>query len=166
MLVGKKYNVMKKIIAVSFAATLLLAACNNAETERSTVDSTQNTTTTTTTYTPVDGDVIYEENKVMVMRNGAWVEADSDVKLDNGVTVYRNGRAERGDYEVELRDGEVVNKTGDFYDRSGNAISNAWEVTKEGVSDAGRAVKKGVLKVGDKIEGVLDNDKKGKNKDR
>jgi hypothetical protein len=32
--------------------------------------------------------------------------------------------------------------------------------------NAGRAVKKGVGKVGDKLEGVLDNDKKGKNKDR
>ncbi len=152
---------MTKIIVIALAA-LLLGACNNAETGKtSTVDSINNTTTTTTMYTPVEGDVKYEGTRVMVMRNGAWVQADDDVKLENGVTVYKNGRVERGEYEVELRDGEVVNKTGDFFDRSGTAISNAWEATKEGVSDAGRAVKKGVKKVGEKMEDAVD----GKTKD-
>jgi major membrane immunogen (membrane-anchored lipoprotein) len=163
---SKKIYIMKKITAIAFAATLALAACNDsATTDKTTVDSTKNTSTVTT-YTPVDGDVRYEGKKVMVMRNGGWVEADADVKLDNGVTVYRNGRVERGDYQVELRDGEVVNRTGDFFDRTGNAVSNAWEATKEGASDAGRAVKKGLGKVGDKIEGVLDGDRKGENKDK
>ena len=154
-------------IFLAFAAALILAACNDTETttDKTTVDTSQNGTqnTTPTTYTPVEGDVQYSGNKVMVMRNGSWVEADADVKLDNGVTVYRNGRAQKGDYEVELRDGEVVNKTGDFFDKSGNAISNAWEATKEGASDAGRAVKKGVKKVGEKIEDAVDGDKKDNN---
>jgi len=163
---SKKIYIMNKITVMAFAATLALAACNDsATTDKTTVDSTKNTTTTTT-YTPVDGDVKYEGKKVLVLRNGTWVETDADVKLDNGVTVYRNGRVVRDDWEVELRDGEVVNRTGDFFDRTGNAVSNAWEATKEGVSDAGRAVKKGVGKIGDKIEGVLDGDKKGQNKDK
>ncbi len=153
---SKKNYIMKKILAIAFAATLALAACNDsAITDKTTVDSTKNTTTVTT-YTPVEGDVKYEGKKVMVMRNGGWVQADTDVKLDNGVTVYRNGRVERGDYEVEIRDGEVVNRTGDIFDRTGNAVSNAWEATKEGVSDAGRAVKKGANKVGEKIKDAVD----------
>jgi major membrane immunogen (membrane-anchored lipoprotein) len=159
---------MTKIIAMAFAAALTLAACNDTETDKTTVDttvdSTQNTNTTTTTaYTAAEGDVKYEGKKVMLMKNGAWVEADADVKLDNGITVYRNGRAEKGEYEIELRDGEVVNKTGDFFDRSGNAISNTWDATKEGASDAGRAIKKGVKKVGEKIEDAVDGKKKDNN---
>jgi major membrane immunogen (membrane-anchored lipoprotein) len=163
---------MTKIIATVFAATFFLAACNESKTTDTTsvADTTNNTavttTTTTTTYTPAEGDVQYSGSKLMVMRNGAWVEADADVKYDNGVTVYRNGRVEKGDYEVTLNDGEVVNKSGDFFDKTGNAISNVWDATKEGASAAGRAVKKGVGKVGDKIEGVFDGDKKGENKDK
>lgn len=159
---------MTKIIVMAFAATCFLAACNDGDTtDKTKVDSTQNTTTTTTTtYTPVEGDVQYSGNKVMVMKNGAWVEADADVKLDNGVTVYRNGRVERGDYEIVLQDGEVVNRSGDFFDKTGNAIANAWDATKEGASAVGRAVKKGVSKIGDKIEGAVDGDKKGENKDK
>ena len=160
---------MKKIIVMALAA-FSLAACDDADkaSVETTSDTTQNTTatTTTTTYTPVEGDVKYEGKKVMVLRNGSWVEADADVKLDNGVTVYRNGRVERGDYEVVLEDGEVVNRSGDFFDRTGNAIESVWDATKSGVGAAGRAVKKGVSKVGDKIEGVLDGDKKGENKDK
>lgn len=156
---------MTKIIVMAFAV-ICLAACNDTASDKTTTVDSTNNVTTTTTYTPVDGDVKYEGTKVLVLRNGAWVEADADVKLDNGVTVYRNGRVERGDYEIELRDGEVVNRSGDFFDRTGVAIANAWDATKEGASDAGRAVKKGVSKIGDKIEGVLDGDKKGENKDK
>ena len=162
----KKINIMTKIILTACVA-LCLAACNDTASDKTTTaDSTQTTTTTTTTYSPVEGDVQYSGNKVMVMRNGAWVEADADVKFDNGVTVYRNGRVERGDYEVTLQDGEVVNRSGDFFDKTGNAIAGVWDATKEGASAAGRAVKKVVGKIGDKIEGAVDGDKKGENKDK
>jgi hypothetical protein len=159
---------MKKIMVIAFTV-LGLSACNDTETDKTTAtDSTTNTTTTTTptAYTPVEGDVQYSGSKVMVMRNGAWVEADADVKFDNGVTVYRTGRVERGDYEVTLQDGEVVNRSGDFFDKTGNAIEGVWDATKEGASTAGRAVKKVVGKIGDKIEGAVDGDKKGENKDK
>ena len=156
---------MTKIIVIAFAA-LTLAACNDTATDKTTtVDTTQNTTTTTT-YTPIEGDVKYEGQKVLVLRNGAWVEADADVNLENGVVVYRTGRVQRGDYEVELRDGEVVNRSGDFFDRTGNTVEGVWDATKEGASSAGRAVKKVVSKIGDKIEGAVDGDKKGENKDK
>lgn len=157
---------MTKIFVMALTA-LCLAACNDTASDKTTTaDSTKITTATTTTYSPVEGDVKYEGQKVLVLRNGSWVEADADVNLDNGVTVYKTGRVEKGDYEIELRDGEVVNRSGDFFDKTGNAIANAWDATKDGVSAAGRAVKKGVSKVGDKIEGALDGDKKGEKKDK
>jgi hypothetical protein len=154
---------MKKVLVMSFAVASLAACNNGAETtEEAKVDSQATTSTTVTSentsYTAQDGDVKYTGNKVMVMKNGAWVEADQDVKLDNGVVVYRNGRAERNDTEIELREGEIVNKTGDFIDNTGQAVSNAWEVTKEGAKDAGRAVKKTAKKIGQKVENAIDGD--------
>jgi hypothetical protein len=55
----------------------------------------------------------------MVRRNGDWVDADNDVRLDDGSTVNRNGRVVRDGNEVELQEGEVVNKTGRFFDKAG-----------------------------------------------
>jgi len=34
------------------------------------------------------------------MRNGAWVDADDDVKLDDGVVVYRTGHVKKDGREV------------------------------------------------------------------
>lgn len=101
---------MKKIIAIAFAA-VSLAACNNNGADNDTAESTGTTsattsttpdtisTTTTTTnssaYTAADGDVTYTNKKVRVMKNGQWVDADNDVKLDNGIVVYRNGRVKK-----------------------------------------------------------------------
>ncbi len=158
---------MKKIITITFAAAFL-AACNdnnadNATVDRdsiSTMDQTTTTTTTSTTYTPVDGDVTYKEKKVMVMRNGAWVDADDDVRMDNGVVVYRTGKVRKDGNEIELKEGEVVNRTGEFFDETGRAIENAWDATKEGVKDAGKALKKTTKKAGEKVEDAVDNDKK------
>jgi len=162
---------MKKFLAIVCAAATLTACNNEADTTTettTTADSNAAANVETTepssgAYTPVEGDVSYRESKVMVMRNGAWVEADQDVKFDNGVTVYRNGRVERNDMEIELREGEIVNRTGDFFDRSGVAIGNAWDATKEGAKDAGRAVKKTAKKIGQKVEDAVDGDKKDNN---
>ena len=162
---------MKKFFVMALAAVSLVA-CNDNEADNDADDttvnsvdttSTTNTTTTTTTnttgYTPVDGDVTYQEKKVRVRRNGEWVDADDDVRMDNGVVVYRDGRVTRDDKEIELEEGEVVDRTGNFFDRSGRAIENAWDVTKEGAKDAGRAVKKTAKKVGEKVEkAVTDED--------
>lgn len=156
-----KKQSMKRIIPIAFAA-VLLGACADTERDNSTIDSdTQTTTTTTTTqttYTPSEGDVTYRENKVKVMKNGEWVDADKDVTLDNGVVVYRTGKVKRDNKEIELEDGEVVNRSGDFFDRSGRAIENAWEDTKEGVKKAGKEIEKGTKKAGEKVEDAVDDD--------
>ena len=158
----QKTKIMKKIIAMALAA-ISLAACNDNGTDNDTVDtkdttSTTSTTTITTSYSPADGDVTYRDKKVRVMKNGEWVDADDDVKLDNGVVVYRNGRVKKDDKEIELEDGEVVNRTGNFFDKSGRSIENAWDATREGVKEAGKAVGNAAEKVGDKVEKAVDKD--------
>lgn len=154
---------MKKFLTIALAA-VTLAACENATDTASTEDTVTTTTTTTSdnaAYAPAEGDVTRRDGKVMVMRNGEWVEADRDVELDNGVIVYKDGRVVRDGNEVELEDGEVVNKTGDFFDRSGRAIENAWKDAKEGVKEAGRDVKDAVKDAGRKIDNSVDTDNDG-----
>jgi hypothetical protein len=172
-----KKEIMKKILVMAGAA-LWLTACNDTKTD-GTVDTTTQTTTTSTNpdttgygdttatttttssstaYTPAEGDVTYRENKVKVRRGDAWVDANDDVRLDNGVVVYRTGKVKKDDHEIVLKDGEVVNRTGNFFDKSGRAIENAWDATKEGVKDAGKAIKKTAKKVGEKAKDAVDDD--------
>jgi predicted small secreted protein len=163
---------MKKIVTVAFAA-ISLAACNDNTADNATVDTNKdtiantNTTTTTTTstnesaaYAPAEGDVTYRGNKVMVMRNGQWVESNEDVRLDNGVVVYRDGRVKRDNNEIRLEDGEVVNRTGNFFDRAGNTLEKGWDKTKEGVKDAGKAIGNTAEKIGEKAKKAVKDDDK------
>jgi hypothetical protein len=87
----------------------------------------------------------------MIYRNGQWVEANEDVRMDNDVVVTRNGRVIRDGRERDLEDGQVVNRTGEFFDKTGRAIENAWDDTKEGIR-----------KAGDKIEDAVDGDNKNR----
>lgn len=157
---------MKRMIAVAMAA-LALGACNSTSTETTDKDTVVASDTvatmpteaqTTTSYNPAEGDVTYRNSKVMVWQNGDWVESEKDVTLDDGVVVYRNGKVKKADRVVVLDDGEVVTKTGNFFDKTGRAIENAWEATKEGVEDAADAVKKAGKKVGEKAKDVVDGD--------
>ena len=59
--------------------------------------------------------------------------------------------------EIEVEDGVVINKDGDFFDRTGQAMENAWDDTKAGVKKAGDEIEKGANKAGDKIEGAVDD---------
>src|SRR5690349_21315979 len=131
---------MKKIFAIAFAACTL-AACSDTKTEETTdvdtmttttVEPATTTTTTTVTHTPGDGDITYNGGKVQVYRNNTWEDANDDVKMDNGVVIYRDGRAMRDGNEVMLEDGYTVDRDGNVWDRTGNAISDAWDATKHG----------------------------------
>lgn len=155
---------MKKIIAIAFTA-FSLAACNTTETDKSTsttIDTTGVDTTTTTTYSAVEGDITYRDKKVRVMKKGEWVDADKDITLDNGVIVGRDGRVKKEGKEVELKDGEIVNRTGRFFDQTGRAIEDAWEVTKDGAKDAGHAIKKTAEKLGERVNDAVDGNRKNK----
>jgi predicted small secreted protein len=137
---------MKKILAMAVAA-FTLTACNDG-TDNATVETRDTTTMTTTNnanaYAPSEGDVTYRNNRVLVMRNGEWVESNEDVTLDNGVVVRRNGRAVRNNQEVEMEDGEVVTRSGNFFDRTGQAIEDGWDATKRGVKKAGQKIEDAV----------------------
>jgi hypothetical protein len=142
---------MKKAFVLAFAGVSILVACNDNQTS-SINDDRQDTTTvvtdapptTYTTYTPVEGDVTYRDKKVLVYRNGAWVEANEDVKLDNGIVVYRTGVVKKDDKEVELEEGVVVNREGDFFDRTGKAMENMWSDIKKGAKKVKEETKEAV----------------------
>lgn len=167
---------MKKIFAFAVLAASI-SACNDADNNTTTVDSDTSTTTTTVTtpdtlsqtttatYTPAEGDVSYRNGKVVVWKNNDWVVSDKDVTLDNGVVVNRKGEVRRDKDVVNLEEGEVVSRTGNFFDKAGNAIDDAWDATKRGAKKAGNAIEKGAKKVGEKTKDALDIDDKKNKKD-
>jgi hypothetical protein len=170
---------MKNFLVIA-AISASLTACTSSETGTTSVDTdssvnsttTTTTNTTTTTYTAAEGDASYRGGKLMVWKNGAWVESTEDVTLDNKVVVRRNGEVRRDNDVVNLQEGEVIDRTGKFFDNAGNAIEDGWDATKrgarkvgnaieEGAQDAGKAIEKGAKKVGEKTKDVFD----GKDKD-
>jgi len=156
---------MKRTLSFALCVALL-AACNSSETQspESTADSsgTAMVTVDTNAVAPVEtvqyneGDVILKEGKVFVYTNGNWVAADKEIKLDNGVIITPDGTVKNKDGKVVvLQEGEYVNKSGNFFDRTGTAIENAWDKTKEGVSKGADATKDAAQKAAEATkEGV------------
>ncbi|RYY41153.1 MAG: hypothetical protein EOO08_03340 [Chitinophagaceae bacterium] len=117
------------------------------------------TRTTTTTYTASEGDATRRDGKVLVYRSGKWVAIDRD-QTNDGVTITRSGSVTRNGKTVEIQEGETVDKSGSFWDKAGNAVSNAWDDTKHGVKKAGQAVGDAAKKVGSKVKDAVDKDDK------
>ena len=130
---------MKKILLMAGLAFLI--SCKDDKKDSATTTSTETSTTTSKAYTEMEGDVAYRGGKVLVYRNGAWVDADGDITVDNGIIVRRTGRVAKDNDEYELEDGVVVRKTGDFFDRAGNAIENGWEGVKKAFKNVRAEVK-------------------------
>jgi hypothetical protein len=154
-------NKMKKYALIAISC-LAFAACANRDKENPNDTSTVTTTTTTEetiAYKPVDGDMMYSNGKLMVMRNGTWVEADDDVKVEGGIVVYRNGHVTREDKTVVLSDGEIVDHSGNILDRTGRAIDNAWQDTKQGVKEVGREARNAAKEVGQEAKEAVDGKK-------
>ena len=130
---------MKKLFVLATFGAFLIS-CNN---ESSVANDTKTDTSThaANAYTASEGDVTYRNGKVLVWRNNEWVEADDDVRFENGIVVKRNGEVVRNDEVVVLKDGEVVDKSGRFFDKAGNAIEDAWDGAKKGIKKAGEEVK-------------------------
>ncbi|WP_018626747.1 DUF6799 domain-containing protein [Niabella aurantiaca] len=156
---------MKQTLGLALSMALL-AACNSSETRspESAADSTGTAVVTVDTNAVVaptavqytDGDVILKEGKVYVYTNGSWVAADKEIKLDNGIIITPDGTVKSKDGKVVvLQEGEYVNKSGGFFDRTGNAIDNAWDKTKEGVSKGAEATRDATQRAADATkEGV------------
>ncbi len=170
---------MKRIFVFALAAAMF-TACDNKNTSETTVttsdtsamssgmnadtatmtDGTTTTTmsgdaTTTNRYVPAEGDVMYRDKKLMVWRNGAYVQAETDVTTDNGVIVRRNGEVTRNGDVVILEDGQTYSRSGRFFNSAGEAIEDGWDAKKKGVKKAGQAIKKGANKVGEEVKDVV-----------
>ncbi|MEO6135939.1 MAG: DUF6799 domain-containing protein [Ginsengibacter sp.] len=148
---------MKKLLSLAILATTF-AACNDATTTNDVNTDTLVTTTTTsevntTTYTPMEGDATYRDGTVRVWKNGDWVAADDDVTLDNGVVVYKTGEVKKDTKTVRLADGEIITRTGNFFDKTGQAIEDGWDATKRGVKKAGDAIGDAAKDVKKSIDG-------------
>lgn len=156
---------MKKTLGIVFGVALL-AACNSSENQSAeattdssgsaviTVDTNMVAPPVTVQYT--EGDVMLKEGKTYVYTNGNWVVAEKEIKLDNGIVIAPNGEVKSKDGKVVvLEEGEYVNKSGNFFDRTGNAVENAWDKTKEGVSKGAAATKDAAQKAAEATkEGV------------
>lgn len=138
---NSKLTTMKNVLFAAILAASFSACDNQVSTTEEMDDSTTvSATTPTTSYIPAEGDATYRDGKVMVWRNDNWVEADSDLTMDGDIVVYTNGEVKKDGKTVKLEDGEVVTHTGNFLDKTGEAISDAWDATKKGVSNAGEAI--------------------------
>jgi hypothetical protein len=163
---------MKKIFFFA-AIAVSVVSCNNNSTGDATIssddtaslqtppaDHTHADMDVTATYQAEEGDVKWQNEKLLVYKNGNWVEAEKDMTLDDGTVITVKGDARKEGKTITLKEGESVKKTGRFFDKAGKAISNAWDATKEGVKNAGEAVKEGAQDAGKAVkEGV---DKAGK----
>lgn len=152
---------MKKLFALAFLAVGFAACNNNAENKDG--DDTLAVVTDTavvveqvpvpTQPTYTEGDVSRRDGKVVVYNNGNWVPVEKDIVLDDGTTVTAKGEAKNKEGKVYvIEDGYYVTRAGRFFDRTGQAINNAWDATKEGVKNAAEAVKEGAENVGDHLK--------------
>lgn len=147
---------MKRIFGIALIAAASLAACNNDSKTSENADTTTVSADTTVSVAPTvtysEGDVIMRDGKLMSYKNGDWVVVDKDVTLDNGTVVTTKGEVKKDGKVVVLEDGYYVNRSGNFFDRTGAAIDNAWDATKKGVENAAEATKDGLQKAGDAIK--------------
>ncbi|MBO9620767.1 MAG: hypothetical protein J7539_17220 [Niabella sp.] len=151
---------MKRFLGAAVLAAAFIA-CNSSETKTgdASADSASTSANVVVDSTPAtpppvqyaEGDITKKDDgKVYVYTNGNWVAADKEIKLDNGTVIKPNGEVKNKEGKtVTLGDGEYVNRSGNFFDKTGAAVSNAWDKTKEGVSDAATATKGGVEKAAD-----------------
>lgn len=156
---------MKKIFLMA-SLVALLSACNDKTDENTVVTddtlgpvtTTEAPVTTTETvavhkYTPTEGDVTYRNNQLMVWRGNDWVKVEKNVTMDNGVVVYQNGEVKKEGKIVKLEDGEVVTSVGEFFNKTGDAINDAWNSTKKGVKKTGDAIDKAAKDIKESVDG-------------
>jgi hypothetical protein len=148
---------MKTLFLIAVLAVFTIA-CNNSNrdvTTRFEADTTDNAAMTTT-YQPSEGDVTYRNGAVFVWTNGNWEATNDDVRLNNGAIVHKTGRVVKDNDVTVLGDGEIVDKSGDFFDKAGQAVNKGWNKTKDGAKKAGNEIKEGANKVGEEVKDVFD----------
>ncbi|MBX2921369.1 MAG: hypothetical protein KF746_04180 [Chitinophagaceae bacterium] len=145
---------MKKALFLA-ALTAVFAACGNeskTESEGATgsdvtvtpAETNKDEAPATVTYTAEEGDVMWKEGKLLVYKDGNWSVAEKDITLNDGTVISLKGDISKDGKTINIKEGETVKKTGQFFDKAGNAVSNAWDAAKEAVKDGADAVKEGV----------------------
>lgn len=151
---------MKKILVMAFvAATFVACDTGTADNDADTTTVTTTSTTDNAAYAPSNGDVTRKDGKVLVYRNGQWVETNEEVRVGNDVVVTSNGRAVKDGWEREIEEGETITHEGEFLDRTGQAIENAWDETKEGVKKVGEEIGDAARKAGRELEKATDRNR-------
>ena len=156
---------MKKILLIA-SVVGFLSSCNTNTEEKTVVNSdtlgpvvsnaapiTTTETVVVTKYSPAEGDVIYRNNHLMIWRGNDWEKVEKDITLDNGVVIYKNGEVKKEGKTVKLEDGEVVTSVGKFFDKTGDAIEDAWNSTKKGVKKVGNALDKAAKDIKESVDG-------------
>ncbi|MBX3253820.1 MAG: hypothetical protein KF862_06730 [Chitinophagaceae bacterium] len=142
---------MKKMFFIAATAVVLAACDSNGSEETTGTDVTLTPAETgkenvadKVTYVAEDGDVMWKDGKLLVYKDGNWSVAEKDITLNDGTTISLKGDVTKEGKTITIKEGESVKKTGEFFDKAGDAISNAWDAAKEGVKDGANAVKEGV----------------------
>jgi hypothetical protein len=154
---------MKKIFLMAMIVSILSACNSNTdESEFVTADTLGSVKTNeypvstesvvVTKYTPTEGDVTYRNNQLMVWKNNDWVIVEKDITLDNGIIIYKNGEVKREGKIIKLEDGEVVTSVGKFFNKTGEAIADAWDSTRKGMKKVGEAIDKAAKDIEKSVE--------------
>lgn len=123
---------MKRMILIAGLSVFFFACHTESETATST---STNAAMAPAKYQPMEGDVMYNNGDLYVMRNSQWVEIEDNVVFKNGVTVYPDGRVVKDGKTIQLDEGEKVDQSGNIFDKAGNWLQDAWQGIKKGAGE-------------------------------
>ena len=144
---------MKKITNISLAMAVLFAvSCGESQTKNDENNQEVTTEAGTTSFTATEGDITKKDGVVLVYKNGNWVAVDNDINLGNGISVSKSGEVKKDGKTITIDDGAFINKAGAFFDKTGTAISNAWDNAKNAANNVAGDVKQEAGKAIDAIQ--------------
>ena len=164
---------MKKFFLIAISAASM-AACNSSSTRdpaSGAPDAAGGVSAAASAYKPSEGDVIFTNDHLMVYRGNEWVPETDRVTMGNGVVVFTTGEVKKGEQTRTLADGEIVSHNGNIFDKTGNAVKEAWDTSKhwvgrtgkavgEAAGDAGEAVGHAASKAANSVKNAVDKNKK------
>lgn len=69
-----------------------------------------------------------KDNKVMIVKSGAWAPLDSTVTCTNGRKVSVDGTVSKGDKKRKLEEGMMIDKDGQLMDKNGKPMdTSGWD---------------------------------------
>lgn len=75
-----------------------------------------------------EGLMTMKDNKVMIVKSGAWAPLDSTVTCTNGRKVSVDGTVSKGDKKRKLEEGMMIDKDGQLMDKNGKPMdTSGWD---------------------------------------